>query len=207
LIQNFLTIKTISNNNNDNFKILAVDSARGIQRYIIGNFYAFVSIAYRDNYYNDSISDFDLISYVEEEIEFADRILEGLSMGSEIIIANNKLKNEDCDFIFMDGSISTFILKVNSAITAAKYANGHLAKRMKKIYIQLIKDFISLLQSKKVFFIPKASQKNDLKQSLFSSSVNDEIKEIIEKISDIKLAQLVLNPLEYIEYNVLRKKN
>jgi len=199
VVHTSLQITKIHETNSDNnSNIIAVDSARGIQRYIIGNFYAFVSVAYRDNYYSDNISDFDLVSYVEEEVEFADRILEGLSMGSEIIIATSKLKQEQCDYVFMDGSVSTFILKINSAITATKNANGPLAQKMKKNYKRLIEDFIYLLESKKVFFIPKASQKDDLKQNLITNINDEEIKETIKKISDIKLAQLILSPLEYI---------
>jgi len=195
-----LQITKINNktNPNNNLNLIAIDSARGIQRYIIGNFYAFVSVAYNDNYYSDNISDFDLISYVEEEVEFADRILEGLSMGSEIIFATLKLKQEKCDFIFMDGSVSTFILKINSAITATKNANGPLAQKMKKNYKRFLEDFIYLLESKKVFFIPKASQKDDLKQNLITNIDNEEIKDTIKKISDIKIAQHILKPLEYI---------
>jgi len=200
LIHSSLKIEKIKNIQvDDNSNIIAVDSARGIQRYIIGNFYAFTSVAYKDNNYEDNISDFDIISYVEEEVEFADRILEGLSMGSEIKIAAKKLKKEQCDFIFMDGSISTFILKINSAITAAKRANGPLAQKMKKSYLELIEDFIYLLNSKRVFFIPKASQKDDLKIYLLKDIRNKKMKDIIEKISDIKITQLILNPLEYIK--------
>ncbi len=199
LIHFSLKIEKVKNNQIDNPNIIAIDSARGIQRYIIGNFYAFTSVAYKDNNYEDNISDFDIISYVEEEVEFADRILEGLSMGSEIIIATKKLKEGKYDFIFMDGSISTFIIKINSAITATTNANGPLAQKMYKNYFRLIKDFIFLLNSKRVFFIPKASQKDDLKVNLLKCVKDNKMKEIIEKISDIKLTQLILNPLEYIK--------
>ena len=186
------------------YKAVGIDSARGIRRYIPSNFYAYVCVSFREEL-KDYIkeADFDLISFVEEEVEYADRILEGLSMSAEILLAKRELEN--VDLIFMDGSVSTFIIKINSAITAAINSNGSLSKKLKQFYESIIDAFIEILSSGKVVFVPKSTQKDDLKKFILnniSSLLKDKSKDRIKSISDIKLAQIILKPLEYIRVSI-----
>jgi hypothetical protein len=140
-----------------------------------------------------------MIGFVEEEVELADRILEGLSMGAEILLAQREIRN--VDFVFMDGSVSTFIIKINSAATAAKKSEGKLSNKLKCFYEKIIR-FLEILLSKKVVFVPKSTQKNDLKNHILSKlspSLRSELENKVKSISDLKLAQIILNPLEYIK--------
>ncbi len=192
----------VTNYQNDNrYKTAGIDSARGIKRYIPSNFYAYVCISYRENIENYlQEADFDVIGFVEEEVEFADRILEGLSMSAEILLAERELRN--VDFVFMDGSVSTFIIKINSAITAAVKYDGTLSRKFKTYYENIIDAFINILSSGKVAFVPKSTQKEDLKNfvlSKLSSKLKKNIEDKLKSISDIKLAQIILEPLEYIK--------
>ena len=193
--------KIESNLSGNRYKTAGIDSARGIKRYIPSNFYTYVCISYRENIdtYLQEV-DFDVVGFVEEEVEFADRILEGLSMGAEILLAQREIRN--VDFVFMDGSVSTFIIKINSAITAAEKTNGTLSKKLKRFYEHIIDAFLEILSSGKVVFVPKSTQKEDFKNYTFnyiSPSLKSEIENKIKSISDIKLAQIILAPLEYIE--------
>ena len=193
--------KVEDSNNIDRYKTAGIDSARGIKRYIPSNFYAYVCISYRENIekYLQEV-DFDVIGFVEEEVIFADRILEGLSMGAEILLAQREIRN--VDFVFMDGSVSTFIIKINSAITATEGTKGTLSKKLKEYYEQIIDAFLEILLSDKVVFVPKSTQKEDFKNFVYShmsSSIKDEIEDKIKAISDVQLAQMILFPLEYVK--------
>jgi len=187
--------------NEKKYKAIGIDSARGIKRYITANFYAYVCVSFKEeleDYLKEA--DFDLISFVEEEVEYANRILEGLSMSAEILLAERELEN--VDFIFMDGSVSTFIIKINSGITAAVNSNGTLSTKLKQFYEKIIDAFIKLLSSKKVIFVPKSTQKDDLRKFILnkiSHYLRKKIEDRISSISDIKLAQIVLEPLEYLK--------
>jgi len=191
-------------NNSYAYITAGIDSARGIKRYIPSNFYAYVCISYRENiekYLQEA--DFDMIGFVEEEVEFADRILEGMSMGAEILLAQKELRN--VDLIFMDGSVSTFIIKINSAITAAVKSDGVLSSKLKTYYNDIINAFLDILSSGKVIFVPKSTQKDDLKSFVLNKLSSSSIEDFLDKlksISDIKLAQIILNPLEYIKVHV-----
>ena len=185
----------------EEYRTVGIDSARGIKRYIPSNFYAYVCISFREkieNYLQEV--DFDMIGFVEEEVELADRILEGLSMGAEILLAQREIRN--VDFVFMDGSVSTFIIKINSAATAAKKSEGKRSNKLKCFYEKIISAFLEILLSKKVVFVPKSTQKNDLKNHILSKlspSLRSELENKVKSISDLKLAQIILNPLEYIK--------
>lgn len=187
------------------YRTAGIDSARGIKRYISSNFYAYVCISFREKL--DACLqevDFDVIGFVEEEVELADRILEGLSMGAEVLLAWKEIRSTD--FIFMDGSVSTFIIKLNSAATAASKLEGKLSNKLKQFYEIIISAFVALLLSGKVVFVPKSTQKDDFKNSVLSklpSSLKESFEDKIKSISDVKLAQIILEPLEYVRVPIV----
>ncbi len=193
--------KVEHSNSSDKYKTAGIDSARGIKRYIPSNFYAYVCISYRENIQNYlQEADFDVIGFVEEEVVYAERILEGLSMGAEILLAQKEIRN--MDFIFMDGSVSTFIIKLTSAITAAEKTGGTLSNKIQEYYEDIVDAFLEILSSGKVVFVPKSTQKEDFKNfilSHISPSLRCEIEDKVKSISDTSLARILLNPLEYIK--------
>ena len=190
-IRELFTIRTAKPQESLSSPILGVDSAFAISRQILSNFYVSipVSVTLKDG--SVSIED---TCYVEEDGNYLENILKAISLSGEIRLAAERLN--ECSYVFLDGSVSTFMVTLSSGISAAlKHKDSAVAKHFLQIYPDTIYSFKDILTSGKAIFVPKSSQKTDLRDYILTRTDLPQI----EHISDYGIVMFILEKTEYLK--------
>lgn len=168
--------------------VAGVDSAFSISRRILSNFYVSLPVAVKISSLGSSRYDY---TYAEYDIYYLDTVISSISLSTELIMAKELLN--ECDYVFMDGSVSTFLITMISGIeTARKHSQESIVSKYALEIYEISKNFIcDVIESGRVIFVPKMSQKRLLAGALSA----------FEKyqISDYILLRYLLDKGEYIK--------
>lgn len=186
-------------------RYVAVDSAYELQNYGYITEYLAVAVAVMDtrdsggkSFYD--IPDVDTLVNVDLEEEFSRRILEGIGASLELILAAQYVR--DLPAVYLDGSFSTFIIKLNSLLTLVK---EHLSERrfFREVYElgrKAVKDYHLILRKGNVVACPKMSFRTEF----YDHYKLDHRKELATMRNDYLLLDLLLEEGEYVEVPIQR---
>lgn len=137
---------------------VAVDSAFVRESYLHADLYFIAAVAVGDRFLEDSKGcvEVETAGAVEEDEERAARLLEGLAFSTEVLLAREKEKSYR--YLFLDGSLYTFLIKLNSAFSLVLKADSSsaVARKLRDLYPKVTQDFHYLLKRVPVVAVPKA---------------------------------------------------
>ncbi|HBT19946.1 MAG TPA: hypothetical protein DEA47_01020 [Peptococcaceae bacterium] len=180
---------------------VAVDSAFKREQYLHADLYYVSAVAVSDRYLDDSMGciEIETTGMAEEDEERAVRLLEGLAFSNEILLASEKERSYR--YIFLDGSLHTFLIKLNSAFTLAFKGSSpsRLRRKLQELYKDVTKSFSYMLEYTPLVAIPKAFRSKGDEASRFIE------EKMGEKVNTYLFLDSILDNGEYVWFEGFKK--
>lgn len=157
---------------------LAVDSAFLRIGYLHADLFSAVAVAVSDRYVESKgIVETETIGFSEEDEYRNTRLLEGLAFSLEILLAGSLMKSYE--YIFLDGSFYTYLIKLNSAFALIYNKNRTtsltpLEQTITNFYDEVCHYFWQLLSKKRTIAIPKGFKTIDEELNFYIQKQNKE---------------------------------
>jgi len=142
----------------------------------------------------------DALAHVGIEEEYHSRAIEGMGMSAELVLAEGY--RSKVPLVYLDGSFSTFIIKLNSMLTlSAEGGAARFTQELRRMGERAVRAFHRLLSEGTVVACPKMSTRNE-----FSEAFGDLLARHGLPQNDYLILEEVLGEGEYVEVPIRKAR-